>query len=132
MSNDSKVAILLPFTSRSSFLSMHVRKGTVDVNAWMQRLITVVQTTNDQGAKDDLLHLSVFIGRTLHEAQDLQRKKTHFPAPEHQWPIIASLALENKQLFDYVLPTSVKLPPSLFTHIGAAMMIFDLSVDHEG
>ena len=99
----------------------------------MQRLITVVQANpGDKGAKDDLLHLLVFIGRTLHEVQDVRRKKTHFPAPEHQWPIMASLTLENKKLFDYALPTSINLPLSVFTHIGAAMMSFDLPVDHEG
>lgn len=125
----------MPFTSRHSFLSSYVRKGRVDINAWMQRLIKVVQTSpHDKGAKDDLLHLTIFTGRTLHEVRDVKKnaweKKDHFPAPEPQWPVLASLALENKKLFDLTLTTSENLPLPLFTHVGGAMFIFELPVTH--
>lgn len=101
----------------------------------MQRLIKIVQTSpDDKGPMDDLLHLSVFTGRTLYEVRDVKKtsleKKDHFPAIEPQWPVIASLTLDNKDLFDFALATSEILPLPLFTHVGAAMFIFNLPITH--
>lgn len=42
----------------------------------MQRLIKVVQTSSDdKGAKYDLLHLSLLVGRTLQEAHNGKKEK---------------------------------------------------------
>ena len=110
--------------------------GKVDINAWMQRLIKVVKKSpHDKGAKDDLLHLSCFTSRTLHEVCDVKKntweKKDHFPAPDPQWPILASLTLKNKKLFDLALATSEVFSLSVFTLVGCAMFNFDLPITHD-
>ncbi len=132
-----QVAILVPLTYFDSFLLRNVRRGRVDVNAWMERLIVVVQTSpDDKGARNNLLHLSHSLGETLREVSGDKKisweKKNKFPAPEPPWPVIASLALRDKKLFNFaLLETSEGLPLSVFTHLGVAMFIFDLPTSHE-
>ena len=97
----------------------------------MIRLIKVVQTDpGDEGARDDLPQLS----QSTREFPSVKKhtwKKNSFQLPDAQWPVIASLALTNKQLFDRALETSQVLPLQLFTHIGTAMVIFNLPITHE-
>ena len=103
----------------------------------MERLIVAVQTSpDDKGARNDLFHLSHSRGGTLREVhgdkKSFWEKKNNFPAPEPQWPVIASVALRDKKLFNFaLLETSEGLPLSVFTHLGVAMFIFDLPTSHE-
>ena len=103
----------------------------------MQRLIKVVLSTpDDKDTKDDLLHLSRSMSRTLHEIDVGKRSswevKGHFPAPDARWLLIAGFALGNKKMFERaLLEPSTSRTYTDFTCIGGAMFRFDLPVTHD-
>lgn len=129
-------------SSLARFLSSHVEKGIVNLNAWYERLLKKVQQDpNDEASRQELYHLAVLINETPPRPQTPQslqaqrrsydcRRKDYFPAPEAQWPIEASIILEDQALFELAIGSTKSLSESIFKYIGRAMFLFNLPTTH--
>ncbi|CAD6575943.1 MAG: hypothetical protein ASARMPREDX12_007652 [Alectoria sarmentosa] len=67
------VAVLIPMSSLARFLSSHVEKGIVNLNAWYERLLKKVQKDpDDEASRQGLYHLAILINQTLPRPQTPQ------------------------------------------------------------
>ena len=60
-------------SSLARFLSSHVEKGIVNLNAWYERLLKKVQKDpDDEASRQGLYHLAILINQTLPRPQTPQ------------------------------------------------------------
>lgn len=60
----------------------------------------------------------------------LPPRKDLFPAPEAQWPVEASIVLEDQVLFERAIESINTVSASIFRRIGKAMFLFELPTTH--
>lgn len=100
----------------------------------------MLENPKEKSCRHELYHLAVLMIQTLLRPQTPQtpqavrrsfapRKET-FPVPEVQWPIEASIMLEDQALFEMAIAFPTLLSLSSFLSIGKAMSLFDLPTTH--
>ena len=131
----------MPFCSRARFLSNPLQQGIVDTNSWYKRLLEKVQENpRDKSSRQDLYYLAVLINQTPPRPQNPRThwsirdphwlRKDYFPAPQAQWPIEASIVLEDLALFNVALESIKSATLPIYNCIGRAIFLFDLPPTH--
>ena len=95
------------------------------------------ENPNDEAWRHECYHLAVLTNKTPPRPQTVQAQrrcwppiKDYFPAPEAQWPIEASIMLEDQALFEMAIESTESISVSIFEYIGKAMFLFDLPTSH--
>ncbi len=129
--------MLVPFTSRSTWLKSEVCKQHVDINKWIQRAYGRVSDRSEipQNLQEDLYLLSkLAIGCQVPSRLPTRRwcvdNGRSFPEVDAQWPFKAAIVLDRQDLFEECLRTQLPIPFQSFRDIGKGMWQFNLDTDH--
>lgn len=125
----------MPLCSRNRLFKDLWRDRKININEWMVRLLQTVQLGSaDSFTRRDLVELSRSMLKnpspTDQERQKAYLGKSPFPSSDPQLRIAASTALEDRDLFEKALSTTLCPSPLSFQFIGTAMCVFEIGNDH--
>lgn len=127
--------MLVPFSSRSTWLQSEIYQRKVDINAWIQHLNNDI----DRGGvvspdiQEDLYKLSSLALDCHAQSQSLSARSRDnssvFPMLDVRWPIITAILLNRRDLFEQCLRMQLPLSNEGFAGMGKGLGHFKLDVE---